>query len=127
MKFLVVDLDNDAKKQIESKGLFCYDLRESDDGDTIATIEKRVVVNRVGSIVTDEKIEFKKSPYDFIDYTDFCSDNEQVDKIEELFSSKNGFIPHNKISLRQQLNIIKGEMKIQKEWKKQTKGRDIWK
>ena len=40
------------------KGLYCYDLREADNGDEFITIEPHVVVNHGGSVITDEPIEF---------------------------------------------------------------------
>ena len=38
------------------KGLFCYHLRHGDDGN-FATLEKSVVVNHAGSVVTKEPID----------------------------------------------------------------------
>ncbi len=39
-------------------GLFCYHLRERDDGNGFATLEKRVSVNHSGSVITAEEIDF---------------------------------------------------------------------
>ena len=87
MKYLVTSYkDTKEKAEIQKQGLYCYDLRDSDDGTGIATIEKFVFVNKVGSIITDEKIELEKD--DFIDYDFFESVNESVGTIEELLSSK---------------------------------------
>ncbi|MBR3255518.1 MAG: hypothetical protein IKF97_04810 [Clostridia bacterium] len=86
MKYLIKDVDKKEKEELEKKGLYCYDLRESDMGDEVANIEKSVFVNKVGNMVTNEKIEFGKSPNDFVDYFDFCMKNKQVDKIEDLLS-----------------------------------------
>ena len=85
MKFLIKDINKNEKEELEKKGLYCYDLRESDTGDEIANIERNVFVNKVGNMITNEKIEFDKSPKDFVNYFDFCMKNEQVDKIEDLF------------------------------------------
>ena len=41
------------------EGLYCYDLRESDDGEHFATLEPKVTVNHGGSVVTDEPIDFE--------------------------------------------------------------------
>lgn len=87
MKYLVTSYkDNAEKQEIESKGLYCYDLRHSDEGGEIATIEKSVLVNRIGSIITDEELKFdSQNKYDnFIDFQEFSSKNTQVDIIEEL-------------------------------------------
>ena len=59
MKYFITSWKNNKeKKEIEKKGLYCYDLRCDDDGFSIATIEKNVLVNRVGSIITDKKLNF---------------------------------------------------------------------
>ena len=43
MKYLVTHiLSNEERKQYENKGLYCYDLRDSDFGNYIASIEKRI-------------------------------------------------------------------------------------
>lgn len=88
MKYLITNhKDEKERKEIEDIGLYCYDLRLSDLGNEIATIEKRVLVNRVGSIITNEKIKLgDKFPDDFIDYEEFTSNNTSVDTIEELLS-----------------------------------------
>ena len=39
------------------KGTYCYDLRRSDDGERFCSIEKRVAVNRGGSVVTKEPLD----------------------------------------------------------------------
>lgn len=88
MKYLVTShKDAKEKAEIQKQGLYCYDLRDSDDRKGIATIEEFVFINRVGSIITNEKIEFQKD--DFIDYDFFEKVNENVGTIEELLSSKN--------------------------------------
>ena len=83
MKYLVTDtLNKNERLAYEMKGLFCYDLRDSDYGNDIATIEKRVIVNNIGSILTDEEIDMGKSG--FVDYYEFCSNNDQVYEIKDL-------------------------------------------
>lgn len=48
--------------------LYCYHLRESDDGTQFSTIEPRVKVNHSGSVITDEPIDFGDAGY--IEFTD---------------------------------------------------------
>ena len=44
IKFLVSGIMNkDEKTKYEEMGLYCYDLRDSDDGRDISSIEKRVI------------------------------------------------------------------------------------
>ena len=90
MKYLEIHyLDIKERKELEEKGLYCYDLRHSDFGGKIACIEKDVLVNRVGSIVTDKEIPLgNKYPNDYKDYEEFIKENESVSMIEELLSSK---------------------------------------
>ena len=88
MKFLVTGyMDKQEKEDIKKQGLYCYDLRHSDDGTEIATIEKSVLVNRIGSIITNEELAFDN--YDFIDFEKYSSENTQIDTIEQLLNSKN--------------------------------------
>lgn len=44
------------------KGLYCYDLREGDDG-RFASVEPKVTVNHAGSVITDEPIDFGEQAY----------------------------------------------------------------
>lgn len=39
------------------KGTYCYDLRQSDDGERFCSVEKRVAVNCGGSVVTKEPLD----------------------------------------------------------------------
>lgn len=88
MNYLITSyMDNQEKEEIKNKGLYCYDLRHSDDGTEIATIERSVLINRVGSITTNEELTFDDT--DCIDFEEFSSKNTQVDKIEQLLNSKN--------------------------------------
>lgn len=86
MKYLVTSYKDNAEKQkIESKGLYCYDLRHSDEGGEIATIEKSVLVNRIGSIITDKELKFGNKYYNnFIDFEEFSARNTEVYTIEQL-------------------------------------------
>ena len=86
MKYLVTSYkDNTEKQKIESKGLYCYDLRHSDEGGEIATIEKSVLVNRIGSIITDKELKFGNKYYNnFIDFEEFSARNTEVYTIEQL-------------------------------------------
>lgn len=90
MKYLEMScLDIGERKKLEEKGLYCYDLRLSDLGGEIASIEKSVLVNRVGSIVTDEEIPLgNKYPNNYKDYDEFVKENEEVYKIEHLIEEK---------------------------------------
>ena len=90
IKFLVSGImDKDEKTKYEELGLYCYDLRDSDDGRDIASIEKRVVVNRIGTMITDKEIKLgDKYPNDFVDYNTFVEQNIQVDTIKELLEKK---------------------------------------
>lgn len=40
-------------------GLYCYDLRNSDDGDHFAAIEPHVTVNHGGTVITDWSLDFE--------------------------------------------------------------------
>lgn len=50
------------------KGFHLYHLRESDNGDGFASLERKVLVNHGGSVVTKEPIDFAGK--DRIDFTD---------------------------------------------------------
>lgn len=92
MKYLVTHiLSKEERQEYESKGLYCYDLRDSDFGNDIASIEKRVLINRVGSMITNKEIKLGNTPEtDYVDYNIFVSKNKLVDSIEELLlKSKN--------------------------------------
>lgn len=86
MKYIVTHiLSNEERQNYESKGLYCYDLRDSDFGNDIASIEKRVLVNRIGSMITNEEIKLGNEPNNnFVDYNSFVETNEAVDTEEEL-------------------------------------------
>lgn len=90
MKYFITSWKNNKeKKEREKKGLYCYDLRCDDDGFSIATIEKNVLVNRVGSIITDKKLNFNSKYFKkFIDFEKFSDVNKEVDSIEQLLKIK---------------------------------------
>ena len=46
-------------------GLYKYDLRQSDDGDTFVTVEPCVKVNHGGTILLKEALDFNEDTYDF--------------------------------------------------------------
>lgn len=88
MKYLVTHiLDKDERIKYENMGLFCYDLRDSDFGNEIATIEKRVLVNRIGSMITNKEIKLGDKPSnDYVDYNEFVSHNKSVNTVNELLT-----------------------------------------
>ena len=108
MKYLIThSLNKNEMLTYERSGLFCYELRDSDFGNDIASIEKKVIVNNVGSIIMDEEIDMGKN--DFVDYNEFCSNNEQVSKIKDLIPKGN---PQKAFE-----NAIKKGMKDSENWK----------
>ena len=45
------------------EGIYAYDIRHSDDGDEFATIQKKVIVNHAGTIITKEEIPMTCGDY----------------------------------------------------------------
>ena len=45
------------------EGLYCYDLRHSDDGDRFCSVEPKVAVNHGGSVITDIPLDFGEKGY----------------------------------------------------------------
>ena len=45
------------------QGLYCYDLRHSDNGDRFCSVETKVTANHGGSIITDEPLDLGESGY----------------------------------------------------------------
>ena len=45
------------------EGLYCYDLRHSDDGDRFCSVEPKVAVNHGGSVITDITLDFGDKGY----------------------------------------------------------------
>lgn len=88
MKYLVTHiLSNEERQKYENMGLYCYDLRDSDFGNDIGSIEKKVMVNRIGSMITNKEIKLGNTMEDdYVDYNTFISNNESVDKISDLLS-----------------------------------------
>lgn len=86
IKFIVTEIKtNEEKQKLEEMGLYCYDLRDSDDGKDIASIEKRVIVNRIGAMITNKEIKLgNEYPNNFVDYNTFVNNNIQVNTIKEL-------------------------------------------
>lgn len=97
IKFLVTSIkSSEEKRKYEEMGLYCYDLRDSDFGNDIASIEKHVLVNRIGTMITDRKLKLEdKYPNDFIDYDTFVEKNNQVDSIKDLLN-KDKFKDNNR-------------------------------
>ncbi|CDA16238.1 uncharacterized protein BN716_01015 [Clostridium sp. CAG:571] len=88
MKYLITDIKGKEEKlKLEEMGLYCYDLRDSDDDRDVASIEKHVIVNRIGTMITNKEIKLgDKYPNDFVDYNTFVNneDNKAVFTIQEL-------------------------------------------
>ena len=55
------------------KGTYCYDLRQSDDGERFCSIEKSVTVNHGGSVITKKPIDLGEKG--FIPLTDDTEPN----------------------------------------------------
>ena len=45
------------------EGLYCYDLRHSDDGERFCSVEPKVAVNHGGSVITDIPLDFGDEGY----------------------------------------------------------------
>ena len=79
-------IDNETRKNYRRKHLFCYDLRANEEFSNALTIERLVITDRFGSIITNEKIELDNLyPNDFIDFQTFTLNNEEVKSIAELY------------------------------------------
>lgn len=91
MKYCIYDCCRDKKKiqELKSKGLYVYYLRLGDNGE-IATIEPYALINECGNIITNEPIIFTNGLSNFHDednyedFEEFCSNNEEVEELEEL-------------------------------------------
>ena len=91
MKYLITHILNSKEKQAyEKAGLFCYDLRDDDLGQGIASIEKHVLANLSGSMITNEEIKFGENPLvdDFVDYKTFISKNRRVKTVHALLGKQ---------------------------------------
>lgn len=105
MRYFITNYQNQtAKDDLHSLGLFCYSLRSADDDwSEIATIEEYVLVNRYGSIITNEAIHFQKQyPDNFIDFKEFELENQRVSSICDL---KDGLKKGETIDLSSKENI----------------------
>lgn len=92
-------LDRDKKNEIEKFGLYCYDLRADDLNGGIASIEKSVLVNRVGTIVVDKPLPIgNEYNCDYIDYDTFINDGENVSDFLELVD-ENKYYDYGEIDL----------------------------
>lgn len=56
-------------------GLYAYDIRESDDGDRLATVEPLVRVNHAGTIIAREEIPMDGNGYAEIEDYNFEGDS----------------------------------------------------
>lgn len=90
MKYFITEYKNqNEKNELKRLGLYCYDIRQSDFGGEYAGIEKNVLVNRAGSIITDKSIYLTDSyPSNYIDFDIFASENQEVHSLDELLISK---------------------------------------
>ncbi len=89
MKYLILNryLTKEEKQEYKKKKLFCYDLRAGDNIERIDTIEDIVIVNRYGSIITNEKLNIQELyPDDFIDFEEFSLNNIEVNSIKNLYN-----------------------------------------
>lgn len=87
MKYFITEYKSqEAKTNLRSLGLFCYSLRSSENNwNEIATIENYVLINRYGSIITNEEIKLGTHyPRNFLDFLEFSSQNIKVNSLCEL-------------------------------------------
>lgn len=90
MKYFITEYKTqEAKNDLHSLGLFCYSLRSAENNwGEISTIEEHVLINRYGSIITDEEIKLGTHyPENFLDFLEFSSHNTKVNSLCDL---KNG-------------------------------------
>lgn len=87
MKYFITEYKSqETKDDLRLLGLFCYSLRSSENNwGEIATIEEHVLINRYGSIITDEEIKLGTHyPENFIDFLEFSSHNTKVNSLCDL-------------------------------------------
>lgn len=65
----VLFTDDRIDRDAVPDGLFAYDIRESDDGDRLATVEPVVVVNHGGTILSRE--EFRMEDWGGMEIEDY--------------------------------------------------------
>lgn len=76
------------------QGLFCYDVRQSDDQTEFCSIERYVKVNHGGTIITKEPLNFGESDHipltydngfnflgDYVNFADFISGNYEQEEV----------------------------------------------
>lgn len=87
--FILKDyLGHDKRKELLNKNLYCYDLRANDNYTEILSIEKTVIVNRYGTLITNAEIKLDDLfPNDFILFEDFKKNNKEVFNIKKLNES----------------------------------------
>lgn len=69
-------------RQILPDGLFAYDIRESDDGDRLATVEPLVRVNHGGTILSRE--EFRMEDWGGVEIKDYNFEGDSMPLTEWL-------------------------------------------
>ena len=87
MKYFITEYKNqEARDTLHSLGLFCYSLRSAEDNwGKIETIENYVLMNRYGTIITNEDLKLgNKYPDDFLIFDEFALENTKVNSIDEL-------------------------------------------
>ena len=90
MLYFITEYKNqEARDTLRDLGLYCYSLRSSeDDWQEISTIENLVLVNRYGSIITNEEIILgEQYPQDFLDFSLFSLKNTKVNSISDLLEN----------------------------------------
>lgn len=90
MKYFITEYKNqNEKNELKRLGLYCYDIRQSDSSGGYVGIEKKVLENKSGSIITDKSIYLTDSyPSNCIDFDIFVSENQDVNSLDELLISK---------------------------------------
>lgn len=63
-------------------GVFAYDIRESDDGDRLATVEPAVMVNHGGTILSREK--FRMEDWGGVEIEDYNFEGDSMTLAEWL-------------------------------------------
>lgn len=75
-----MSLERQEIRELQAKGYYVYQIRFNPDWHD--TIEKNVLINNMGEIITKEEIDFKNK--DYVLYNAFCKKNKIVESIEEL-------------------------------------------
>lgn len=69
------------------KGLYCYHLRQSDDGERFAALENIVTINHAGSVITKESIELGEKGYISLNENTELNFSGELTTITEYFQS----------------------------------------